>query len=203
MGLPVVQAALGEDWQRLPETLRRNFDLHPGDEDLVCLEGRMYEIRHSWFAKLLIYPAQLCGALVPYQGRDVPIRIEIHTSADNGSFMHWRRIHHFPGKAPVVFASCMEYFRGNEIIERVGWGLGMRMRVSLDGDVLRFTSVCYQWDILGVKLRIPNWLLLGRGQLRERQVTPEKFEMFFEINHPLWGRTFTYNGVFTFVDPPM
>ena len=196
---PIVKRALGRDWDRLPDILRRNFDLRPGTDTEIRLTGVMHEISYSRIGALFVWPGRLFGALVPWQGRNVGIRIDLRTHATNARFMYWHRVHFFEENPEFVFASRMEYLEGNEFIERVRTGLGMRMRARLDGEVLTFEAVCYQLDVLGLDIRIPNWLLMGTGVIRERQVAPDAFEMRFEIDHPWWGRTFTYTGVFSFV----
>lgn len=195
----IVKRALGPEWERLPEILRRNFALRPGTDDEVRLQGVMHQIRYSRIGSLFIWPGRLFGALVPWQGENVGIRIDIRTHAADARFMYWHRVHFFAENPEYVFASRMEYLEGNEFIERVRTGLGMRMKATLVNATLRFEAVCYQLDVLGFSLRIPNWLLLGTGLIIEREVAPDAFEMHFEINHPWWGRTFTYTGVFSFV----
>lgn len=193
----LVKAALGAQWQRLPGTLKRSFNLRPGSDATVELRGTMYEIWHSPAAALFIYLARLMGALVPYQGRGIPIRIEMRTYASDTKFMHWRRIHQFPGHPDVEFATRMEYIGGGRIVEYVHLGLGMCMDVSVEGSKLTFRSPCYEWKLFGRRLSIPGWLLLGNGQITERALSADVFEMFFEINHPLFGQTYRYNGIFT------
>lgn len=41
---------------------------------------------------------------------------------------------------------------------------------------------------------------MSTGVILERQVSSDEFEMSFEINHPWWGRTFTYAGRFVLLD---
>jgi hypothetical protein len=196
---PIVRRALGADWEQVPELLRRNFALSPGTDSEVRLRGLMHEISYSRIGGLFVWPGRLFGALVPYQGRDVGIRIDIRTHATDSRFMYWQRVHFFPEHPEFIFASRMEYGGGNEFVERVRTGLGMRMKASIANGVLKFEAVCYEWNLFGFTLRLPNWLLMGTGVIRERQTAPDQFEMRFEINHPWWGRTFTYNGVFSFV----
>jgi hypothetical protein len=196
---PVIKRALGEHWQRVPEILQRNFNLCPGTDMEVRLKGTMREISYSRIGRLFILPGQLFGALVPYQGRDIQIRIDLRTHQSDARFMYWQRVHFFPENPEFVFASRMEYLEGNEFIERVRTGLGMRMRATLEDQVLKFEAVCYQWDVFGLRIKLPNWLLMGTGVILERQLSDDEFEMHFEINHPLWGRTFTYSGRFSFV----
>lgn len=196
---PVIKAALGADWDQVPELLQRNFRLRPGEDCEVRLKGRMYEVSHGKAAKLLVYAGQLFGALVPYQGRDIAIRIDIRTHKSDPRFTYWQRVHFFPENPEYVFASRMEYLQGNEFIERVKSGLGTRMKASVRDGVLTFEQVCYQWDLFGLCIRLPNWLLLGTGVIVERQVSADEFEMFYAINHPWWGRTFTYTGRFAHI----
>jgi hypothetical protein len=196
---PIVSRALGADWERLPEILRRNFALSPGTDCEVRLRGLMHEISYSRFGSLFVWPGRVFGALVPYQGRNVGIRIDIRTHASDERFMYWQRVHFFPEHPEFVFASRMEYAGGDELVERVRTGLGMRMKASLADGVLKFESVGYEWNLFGRRLRLPNWLLMGKGVILERQTGPDEFEMRFAITHPWWGRTFTYNGVFCFV----
>lgn len=194
---PVIKAALGADWDKVPEILQRNFNLRPGADCEVRLKGVMYEVSHSLIAKFFVYPGQVLGALVPYQGRDIAIRIDIRTHHSDPRFTYWQRVHFFPQSPEYIFASRMEYLEGSEFIERVRLGIGMRMRASIDSGVLKFEAVCYQFDLLGLSIRIPNWLLMGTGVIEERQVAPEEFEMTYVIDHPWWGRTFTYKGRFS------
>jgi hypothetical protein len=194
---PVIKAALGKDWTRVPEILQRNFSLRPGEDCEVRLRGVMYEVSHSRIAKFFVYVGQLFGALVPYQGKNIAIRIDIRTHRSDPRFTYWQRVHFFPQSPEYIFASRMEYLEGNDFIERVRLGLGMRMKASIDNDILKFEAVCYQWDFFGVSIRFPNWLLLGTGVILERQVSSDEFEMSYQIDHPWWGRTFTYKGIFS------
>lgn len=196
---PIVKRALGSDWAKVPQILRRNFDLSPGSDAEVRLKGVMHQISYSRIGRLFIYPGQLFGALVPYQGKDIGIRIDLRTHATDPRWMYWHRVHFFPESPEFMFSSRMEYLQGNEFIERVRSGLGMRMRASVADGVLKFEGICYQWDLWGITIRLPNWLLLGKGVIVERQMSEETFEMLFEIHHPWWGRTFAYTGVFSFI----
>jgi len=195
---PIVKRALGADWERVPEILRWNFGLSPGTDSEVRLKGLMHEITYSRIGSLFVWPARLFGALVPYQGKNIRIRIDIRTHASDPRFMYWQRVHCFRAHPECIFASRMEYLSGSDFIERVRTGLGMRMRASVTDGVLKFEAVCYQWDLFGLRIRLPNWLLMGTGVILEKQTGPDEFSMHFEINHPWWGRTFTYSGVFSF-----
>lgn len=193
---PIVKSALGDQWQQLPEILQDNFNLQPGRDGFIRLSGTMYEIWHSRIASVFVCLGRLVGALVPYQGRNIPIEIEMRTYADDPQYMHWRRVHQFPGHPNVRFQTRMAYVEGRRIVEQVRLGLGICMEVSLEAGELKFRSPCYLWNLRVLKLHIPCWLLLGYGQITERQVSDDTFEMFFELNHPWFGQMYRYNGIF-------
>ena len=102
----------------------------------------------------------------------------------------------FPGKPLAEFRSRMEYLNGDEIIEYVKYGLGIRMRMSVDDGALVFTSAGYVWDIGLARLPIPTWLILGDSKITERAVSENEFYIDFNMVHPLFGRTFGYSGKF-------
>jgi hypothetical protein len=191
-----IREALGSRWAELGVVIRRHYDLPPHTDTRLQVEGTM-NIDVSPVAKLFMLAGRLFGALVPYKGSDVPVTVRNWSRTDS-SAMFWHRTFRYPGKEPVVFRSRMEYFGDNHIVEYVKYGLGIRMRLSTEGEALRFDSQGYQWNLGPLTLRIPDWLLLGRAVIREIPVSEQALEVVFEINHPLWGRTFGYSGRFTF-----
>jgi len=116
---PIVKAALGKDWDLLPDILRRNFDLRPGTNSEVRLTGVMYEISYSRLARFFIYAGQLFGALVPYQGTNIPIRIDIRTHMSDLHFMYWQRVHFFTENPEYIFSSRMEYLEPSLVGQNV------------------------------------------------------------------------------------
>jgi hypothetical protein len=160
------------------------------------MEGVM-DIHLSPVGKLFMLAGRLFGALVPRNGHDVPVTVRNWSQPDSAA-MFWHRTFRYPGKAPVIFPSRMEYADDSEIVEHVKHGLGIRMRLSVESETLRFDSHGYQWDLGLLTLYIPDWLLLGRAVIREIPVSEQAFDVVFEIHHPLWGHTFGYSGKFTF-----
>jgi hypothetical protein len=193
-----IRQALGSRWPELNAALRRHYDLPPHTDTRLEVEGTM-DIDVSPVAKIFLLAGRLFGALVPHEGRNVPVTVRNWSQAES-SAMFWHRTFRYPGKEPVIFRSRMEYVGDNEIVEYVKYGLGIRMGMSVEGDALRFDSRGYRWNLGPLKLPIPDWLMLGRAVIREVPVSEQTFKVEFEINHPLWGRTFGYSGLFTFSD---
>lgn len=197
--LPVMRKALGDDWDKLADVVKQHYDITPGVPSKIIIRGVMDEVYHSTIAKLFLLPARIFGALVPYKGKNIPTEVRNWTSEEDYTAMYWHRTLDFPNKSPLVFCSRMQHVKGNEIIEYVRYGMGIRMAMSVNNSSLLFKSQGYLWKIGKLAIPIPTWALLGDAQIIEKAVEDNVFYISFNIVHPLFGRTFSYCGTFTLV----
>lgn len=194
---PVIKKALGDDWDDLADLVKQHYDITPGESSGMIIRGVMDEVYHSAIAKLFILPGRIFGALVPYKGKKIPTEVRNWTTDDNHAAMFWHRTLQFPNKPPVIFESRMEYIEGDEIIEYVRYGMGIRMRMSVKDSALVFRSVGYIWKIGGIKISIPAWAILGDAEITEKSISDNQFFIDFHITHPLFGKTFAYSGIYS------
>ncbi|MDH5785496.1 MAG: DUF4166 domain-containing protein [Chromatiales bacterium] len=196
---PLFEIALGEQWSQLHPTVRRHYALKPGDE--LLLKGEMSEVFHALWVKPFILFGRLFGALVPYRGTNVPV--EVHNLCEPGSnALHFRRTFYFPNRKPYPFVSRMEHLSGNEIVEFVRFGLGIRMKVSVKETALHYATNGYLWRVGPLNLTLPDWLFFGSGVIIERGLSDDAVELDFTTTHPLFGRSFRYAGRFRITPPP-
>ena len=197
MNVSVIQKALGEQWDNLGDSVKRHYDLAPGSDSQVTVVGTMDEVTHSLWAKPFILIAQLFGALVPYQGRNVPVTAKNWTQPDNLRALFWHRTFSFQGKQPYIFKSRMEHYQGDEIVEYVRFNFGVRMRLSEKDGSLVYKNMDYIWKLGKLTIHIPNWLTLGNADIIETPVSDTQFKMDFTMKHPLFGLMFRYRGSFS------
>ncbi len=193
---PVIKRALGEQWDELDAIVKQHYDITPGNDSAMVIRGIMSEVYHSKIAKLFLLPGRLFGALVPYRGKDIPTEVKNWTTEDNLSAMFWYRTLIFPNKAPVIFRSRMEHIDGNEIIEYVKFGMGIRLHAYSKNGALHFRSKGYVWKVGPITLPIPNWAILGDAEIVEKSISDTVFFIEFNMIHPLFGKTFSYTGTF-------
>jgi len=197
---PVIRRALGERWQYLGGVVRRHFDITPGTGESMVMNGRM-DVHHSRLAYPFLLVGRAVGALVAKRGTNVPVNVRNWCKPDSPA-MHWHRTFRFPGNGSLVFTSRMEHLGGSHIIEYVGFGLGVRMRLCEEDGALVFTSLGYQWDLGRLRLPLPDWLFLGRAEIRETPLDDRRFRVTFSMRHPLLGETFGYKGEFSLEAAP-
>ncbi len=193
---PVIKQALGKKWNELDDIVKQHYEISPGTSSEMTIKGVMDEVYHSNIAKLFLLPGKIFGALVPYKGRNISTKVRNWTTEDNNKAMFWHRTLDFPKKPPLIFASRMEHIKDDEIIEYVRYGMGIRMAMSVDDGALVFNSKGYVWEIAGVRIPIPTWLILGNAKIIEKATAADKFYINFEMVHPFFGKTFSYSGTF-------
>lgn len=192
---PVIARALGAAWNDLVPVVRRHYDLTPGEATTCTCVGIMDEVDHARVLKPFLWIGRLIGALIPYRGQNVPTTVRNWTTPDSDA-MFWYRTFEFPGKPPIVFRSNMQHVGHDEIVEYVRFGIGIRMRLSVSQSALIFEDRGYVWKLGPVLLRLPLGFLLGRARIVEKAVDDTNLYIEFDIQHPLFGRTFSYRGRF-------
>lgn len=195
---PLFKQALGEDWQKLHPAIRKHYDLRPGQS--VTLNGTMDKVSHSSWVKPLIWIGRMFGALVPYNGTNIPVEVK-NVCPPQHNHVHFLRHFAFPGRPPYPFNSRMEYWQGNSIVEFVRFGLGIRMKLSVVGNALRYETDGYIWRIGKLSIALPDNLFFGRGEIWERGIDKDRVDTEFTMIHPLYGATFHYGGQFQVTGP--
>lgn len=175
--------------------LRAHYGLAPFTNQQIRMEGKMREVSHSLFAKLLIPFANLVGALIPYRGTNVPVEV-LNQSRPNEQGYFWLRTFFFPGRKPFRFRSAMVCTGHREITEFVRFGFGLRLRVSVREGGLVEEDHGYIMKVAGQTIPLPVNLLMGWASIAEMPISDSEFEMKMELKHPWFGRTFAYSGRF-------
>lgn len=189
----LMQQVLGADWHKLPGVIQRHYQLE--NEQQNVLEGLM-AITYPRFMFPLIWLLHLFGGLVLWSGNEVQTRVQKTAGAD---ILHWQRIMSYPDGKIDYFRSQMRYLGEHELVEMIGFGFGLRLKVEVcNGDLLYYSNGHF-WQWGKFSINIPDWLLLGSATISEHALSEEEFYLDFRIQHPLWGETYSYRGRFRYI----
>ena len=197
---PVLKLALREDWDSLAPAIRAHYGIAPFTRQQIRVEGTMHKVSHSAYAKLLMPFARLAGALIPFQGREVPVHVVNYSRPDRPGYF-WERVFHFPGRKPFPFPSHMVCSGDHEITEFVRFGFGIRLKLSVKDGALIEADRGYVLSLGPISVPLPINLIMGWASIEESPVTATEFDMKMALRHPVFGETFAYNGRFTIVAP--
>lgn len=188
---PLIQDVLGEKWEQLPPVLRDHYQVRQYSQDEVTVSGSLDIKVKAWVGLM----ARLTGMLVPYSGKDIPVTVRFNC-APPGNALQFTRTFFFPGKTPVQFVSRLISGTANEMIEVLNFGFGWRFQLEWKDETLVLTPRGYVWRILGVTIPMPFSLILGTGFAEEKAISKTEFSMWTHTLHPLFGKTFSYEGSF-------
>ncbi|MDH5182100.1 MAG: DUF4166 domain-containing protein [Gammaproteobacteria bacterium] len=191
----VIKTALGKEWDNLAAPIQRHYGLSPGTQQQIILTGTMTSIRYSLIGKLFVLLSRPFGALVHLKGNNIPVTVRNYTTDDPDNFF-WHRTFSPQQTQQKIFCSRMVHAGGNEIIEFVRLGMGIRMQVTVNDMCLHYRGIRYEWHIGKFTIPIPNWLALGKGEIIEEAVDDNTVRVDFRIIHPMFGETFSYRGQF-------
>ncbi|MEW6446170.1 MAG: DUF4166 domain-containing protein [Pseudomonadota bacterium] len=183
----LMEKALGEQWNELPPALKA----HHRHEDNTDTGGLTIEYP-AWMTPYL-HLAHAFGALINRRGTALPTTVEKRLHGDT---QHWSRTTHFPDGREARFNSRWLHAGGNELIEYVNHFIGLRMSVHVMDGRLHFKGKHILINLGGLRLPIPESLILGHTTIIETALDDEHFEMDFRLTHPLFGQIYRYSGIF-------
>lgn len=192
-GFEALVGAVG--WRRLTPMIRARFGTSAIAKD-TYYRGTMATVRCSFAGFLLAQLCRLIGTpLAPHEGEDVPISVRVHEDHAAGG-VAWDRRYFFAGKAPVTVTSTKVIEQGKILLECVGGGFGMRLKVYERDHALHFLSQHYFWRCGRIRLRLPSWLTPGVAHVTHSDLGEGRFRFEMTIEHPVLGETFYQDGSF-------
>ena len=194
---------LGEAWWRLPEATRARFESHD-----ALYVGAM-ELRATAAGRWVALLTRLVGSPLP-PPHDRPLAATVRVEPDRATGGgRWTRCYDFPGKA-VSVASVKALDRDGGLVERLGFGLRMRLVLDVRAGALCFDSAGYYIELPGFPWRgrrrgawratLPSWFLPGRTCVVHNDLGDGHFRFTMTIHHALLGELFHHDGVFRAVE---
>ena len=194
---PGYREILGESgWARLKPEIRRRFSVRPAAGQCVRYSGVMESVDLSFMGWLFAQVCRLIGTpLVPFRGKKVRTQIELVRDRKlNG--VAWHRAYYFGPERIFTVRSTKSHCGNGELIEHIGCGFSMRLKLSeREGDLV-FTSTAYQLSIAGRTLQIPPLLTPGITTVTHEQIDGDRFRFSLSVDHPLLGTTIFQDGEF-------
>ncbi|MCH9807758.1 MAG: DUF4166 domain-containing protein [Alphaproteobacteria bacterium] len=198
---PFEQLLDRRDWLRLPIEVRRRFSTaHEGSEPRVYT-GRVIATRLNRAGLVLARLARLFSTPLPdTDGAVGPASVSIATNDKLGGQI-WTRVYGRPGRFPQVVHSVKRFCGPTGLEEFVGpgatWGIGMTLRLSVEGRVLVFRSQRYFAQIGPVRLTLPAWCEPGRMTIRHRQRSGSEFGFTLDLKHRWFGALIHQDCIFS------
>lgn len=189
----IFKDVFGNDWNRLPKVMQLHYANRAFSADRVTVEGVM-DVELSFVAKVLAPLMSIFGILTPYGGKGVPVTVHFDSSPNDNTFGFNRKFK-FPNNE-FIFKSKMVPQSGNEIIEFMKCGIGWHCEYLYDGRKVILKHKGYKLKLFGKLIPLPVSLIIGKGYAEEVAIDDETYKMYMDIQHPILGKIYSYQGVF-------
>ena len=187
---------LGElAWRRLPPAVRERFAWKPAPGAAIRYVGVMTVVRASAAGWLVAQACRLVGTpLAPHRGSDVPVTVTLRLDGDSHGIV-WERLYRFAGRAPVRCVSVKKA-TGEGLIECVGAGVGMWLRLSERDGELHFRSTGFFWRRGRLCFGLPRWLWPGEMHVVHADLGGGWFRFRIAVRQGLLGEILFQDGIF-------
>ena len=195
------RALLGsEAWDALPREVQRRFSKRLSGADAALYRGLVVEMRVSSVGWMFAQFCRLFGAPLPLiRKAGGGAFVSVSEDARSGG-QCWTRIYVRPGRFPQVIHSAKCFAGPTGLVEYLGRGLGMALRIEPLNDGIAFVSDHYFLQLGVWRLRLPAFMAPGVTKVTHRQVAGASFLFGLELTHPLFGTLFHQEILFDDVD---
>ncbi len=191
------RALLGADaWSRLPDSVRKRFSKRLTDQRAAIYAGEIVETRMSRLGWLLAQAMRFIGGPLPlHRDAEVPATVSVtEDTPSNGQF--WTRVYGQRRGFPQVIHSSKRFQGPTGLEEYVGYGVGMALTIHADAYAIHFRSDHYFLQLLGRRLRLPNWFSPGTVTVSHIDFGAGQFAFVLDLRHPRFGELVYQRGVF-------
>jgi Domain of unknown function (DUF4166) len=185
-----------DDWKRLPAATRQRFSKRLADGRTAVYVGEVIEIGFTrtgwWLAQL----ARLIGGPLP-TGTDTHVPSIVTVTEDAASSGQiWTRIYARRNGFPQVIHSSKRFAGPTGLEEYLGYGVGMALRIVVDGEALLFRSAGYFLQLGRLKFSLPAFLTPGALTVTHTDLGGGEFRFALEVVHPRFGMLVRQSAVF-------
>ena len=197
LGYPDFKKLLGYvQWNRLPASVRKRFNREDAGFQERIYAGEMKVVRASKLGKLLALCCQIIGTpVVPLTGTNVGMFVRLF-NVPSVQGIAWERIYRFNDHPIITVRSTKTLSDANTLVEMLGFGLRMPLKLFEKNGDLYFESTGYffQWGWL--KIPLPHWFPPGKTTVIHRDLGNGEFAFILQTDHPWFGEMFYQEGRF-------
>ena len=183
-------------WSRLQPEVRQRFSVRPAGNEQIRYTGVMHMVELSFAGWLFAQLCRMFGTpLAPHRGKNVRMNIELAWD-ENLQGVSWHRTYYFIPDKEFTVRSTKSHGDEHDLIEHIGHGFSMRLKLSERSGNLVFTSTHYEFALAGFRIRIPALLTPGVTTVTHEQISGDRFRFILSVDHPLLGNTIFQDGEF-------
>lgn len=184
-------------WNSLPAAVRHRFGKRLQGGVSVAYQGKVVAMKMNLAGWILAHAARVVGSPLPYDLSSVDQPAVVTVTEDiAGSGQFWIRQYGRKAGFPQVVHSSKRFCGPTGLEEYLGYGIGMALKVRVEGNALLFKSDHYFVRAFGVRIRLPRALSPGALVIGHHDLGEGQFRFSLDLKHRLFGQMIFQDAVF-------
>ncbi|MEP0469054.1 MAG: DUF4166 domain-containing protein [Roseobacter sp.] len=184
-------------WDGLRPAVRKRFGRRLKGGVSVAYQGKVVSMQMNLAGRILAHTARIIGAPLPYDLSSVDQPAVVTVTEDiAGSGQFWIRQYGRKAGFPQVVHSSKRFAGPTGLEEYIGYGIGMALKVSVEGQDLLFKSDHYFLQVFGRRLRLPRVLSPGALVIGHHDMGNGQFRFSLDLHHRLFGQVIYQDAIF-------
>ncbi len=184
-------------WDSLRPAVRKRFGKRLNGGVSVTYQGKVVSMQMNLAGRILAHAARMIGAPLPYDLSSVDQPAVVTVTEDiAGSGQFWIRQYGRKAGFPQVVHSSKRFAGSTGLEEYIGYGIGMALNISAEGQDLLFKSDHYFLQVLGRRIRLPRALSPGALVIGHHDIGNGQFRFSLDLRHRLFGQMISQDAIF-------
>lgn len=192
--IPMLQKILPDSWGSLPSVFRAHYDVIPYCHDSVTFKGSCDYYASRWM-RCLLPLFKLAPLFMPREGTQISTTVRIRTQP-HSSALYFDRTHVYPSGGVYRSYTHMVTCGDREVIEYIGYGLGVRLQYDYADQTIRLHHKGYDFNSGQSHFSLPLTWLFGKMAFEKTALSENRFSFILTIRHRLFGLLFECKGIF-------
>lgn len=197
---PIFATIFGENWANMPKVFHKHYANRGYSEDVTIVEGLM-DVYIAPILRPFGWVLALTRTLVPINAQNIPVIVRFLSEPNSNAFW-FDRVFKPKGKSSIGFKSRLMPIGDNRVIEYTKSGLAWKAAYEFVDNRVVLHHHGYVLRIFGLNLHLPLDWLFGQSTAFEEAIDDNSFRMYMQIKHWLFGKLYSYEGVFNIVKVP-
>lgn len=184
-------------WRSLPAAIRARFGKRLQGGASAAYQGKVIAMQMNIAGRILAQAARLIGGPLPFDISSIGQPAVVTVTEDiAGEGQFWIRQYGRKAGFPQVVHSSKRFAGPTGLEEYIGFGIGMALKVVVQGRDLLFKSDHYFIQLFGRRIRITKWLSPGALTVGHHDLGGGQFRFSLDLHHRFFGQMMHQDALF-------
>ncbi|WP_341763740.1 DUF4166 domain-containing protein [Candidatus Tisiphia endosymbiont of Beris chalybata] len=192
---PFIEMIFDKKAAKVPRILQKRYSLIPYSTNYLLLTGTI-NISISKIFNIFAPLFKFIGSLPFYPEKNIPVTVELISEQASDKIL-MNRTFHYHQKPAYHFNSKIIHIKDNVVLELMQFGMAAKLIYRLEANKIIMDYGGYFLQVGRWRMPLPLGWVIGKFSACETAIDDAKFSMVVSLQHPVFGKIYQYDGIFT------